>query len=151
VLGVVGTSEAAVTALRERWGYPAALGEVALRRYHDRMVATVRREGTTVLELALVDPEIVAGGDLQYIHAVTLARLDGTAQLVQVDPHYTIHRAARGRAHVSRFEPGAWNAEPIRLTTPISASSATCDTDLPRIRFVMDPEIPVIRGTRRVR
>lgn len=52
---------------------------------------------------------------------------------------------------MSRFEPAAWNAEPIRLTTPISASSATCDTDLPRIRFVMDPEIPVIRGTRRVR
>src|SRR4029453_2078740 len=24
-----------------------------------------------------------------------------------------------------RFEPAAWNAEPIRLTTPISASSAT--------------------------
>jgi hypothetical protein len=44
-----------------------------------------------------------------------------------------------------------WNAEPITVTTPISATSATCDTDLPRIRFVMDPEIPVIRGTRRVR
>src|SRR4030095_7574531 len=114
-------------------------------------VATVRREGTTVLEMSLVEPEIVAGGDLQDIHPVTLAHLDGAAQLVQVDPHYTIHRAARGRAHVSRFEPAAWNAEPIRLTTPISASSATCDTDLPRIRFVMAPEIPVIRGTRRVR
>jgi hypothetical protein len=151
VLGVIATSEAAVTALRERWGYPAALGEVALRRYHDRVSATVRRDGVTVLEMALIHPEVVAGGDLQYIHGVALARLAGAAQLVQVDPHYTIHRAARGRAHVSRFESAAWNAAPVRLTTPISASSATCDTDLPRIRFVMDPEIPVIRGTRRVR
>jgi hypothetical protein len=25
------------------------------------------------------------------------------------------------------------------------------DTDLPQIRFLMDPEIPVIRGTRRIR
>jgi len=108
-------------------------------------------ESTTILELALIDPEIVSGGDLQYIHGVTLARLNGSAQLVQVDPHYTVHRAARGRAHVSRFEPAAWNAAPIRLTTPISASAATCDTDLPRIRFVMDPETPVVRGTRKVR
>jgi hypothetical protein len=111
----------------------------------------VRREGQTILELALVDPEIVSGGDLQYIHGVTLARVDGAAQLIQVDPHYTLHKAARGRAHVSRFEPAAWNAAPIRLTTPISASVSTSDTDLPRIRFVMDPETPVVRGTRKVR
>jgi len=151
VLGVVGSTAAAVTALRERWGYPAVLGEIVLRRYHDRVAATVRRGGEAILELALIDPEIVSGGDLQYIHAVTLARVDGAAQLIQVDPHYTLHSAARGRAHVGRFDAAAWNATPVRLTTPISASAATCDTDLPRIRFVMDPETPVVRGTRRVR
>jgi len=151
VLGAVASTVEAVAALRERWGYPAGLGEIALRRYHDRVAATVRRGGATILEMALVDPEIVSGGDLQYIHAVTLARLDGAAQLIQVDPHYTLHTAARGRAQVSRFEPSAWNAAPVRLTTPISASAATCDTDLPRIRFVMDPELPVVRGTRKIR
>jgi len=52
---------------------------------------------------------------------------------------------------VSRFEPEAWNAALVALTTPISASASTCDTDLPRIRFVMDPETPVVRGTRKVR
>jgi Acetoacetate decarboxylase (ADC) len=151
VLGAVASTAAAATALRERWGFPAAPGEIALRRYHDRVAASVHRAGATVLEMALIDPEVVSGGDLQYIHSVTLARLDGAAQLVQVDPHYTIHRAARGRAHVSRFDPPSWNAVPIQLTTPISASSATCDTDLPRIRFVMDPETPVVRGTRKIR
>ena len=151
VLGAVASTASAVSALRERWGYPAVAGEVTLRRYHDRVAATVRRDGRAILEMALIDPEIVSGGDLQYIHAVTLARLDGTAQLVQVDPHYTLHQASRGRAHVSRFDPDAWNAASITLTTPISASAATCDTDLPRIRFVMDPETPVIRGTRKVR
>jgi len=45
----------------------------------------------------------------------------------------------------------AWNAGPVELTTPIAASVSTCDTDLPRIRFVMDPEMPVVRGTRKVR
>jgi hypothetical protein len=151
VLSVVASTAGAATELRERWGYPAVPGEIALRRYHDRVAASVRREGQTILELALVDPEIVSGGDLQYIHGVTLARVDGAAQLIQVDPHYTLHKAARGRAHVSRFEPAAWNAAPVRLTTPISASASTSDTDLPRIRFVMDPETPVVRGTRKVR
>jgi hypothetical protein len=151
VLGAVASSQAAVTALRERWGYPATAGEITLRRYHDRVAATVRREGRTILEMALVDPEIVSGSDLQYIHGITLARVDGAAQLVQVDPHYTLHQASRGRADVSRFEPEAWNATLVALTTPISASASTCDTDLPRIRFVMDPETPVVRGTRKVR
>jgi hypothetical protein len=111
----------------------------------------VRREGQTILEMALIDPEIVSGGDLQYIHGITLARVDGASQLIQVDPHYTLHNAARGRAHVSRFDAAAWHATPITLTTPISASVSTSDTDLPRIRFVMDPEAPVVRGTRKVR
>jgi len=140
-----------VAALRERWGYPAVAGDITLRRYHDRVAAMVRREGQAILELALVDPEIVSGGDLQYIHAITLARVDGAAQLIQVDPHYTLHQASRGRADVTRFEPEAWNAALVELTTPISASASTCDTDLPRIRFVMDPETPVVRGTRKVR
>jgi len=151
VLSAVASTAGAAAELRERWGYPAVPGEIALRRYHDRVAASVRREGQTILELALVDPEIVSGGDLQYIHGVTLARVDGAAQLIQVDPHYTLHKAARGRAHVSRFEPAAWHAAPIRLTTSISASISTSDTDLPRIRFVMDPETPVVRGTRKVR
>jgi len=151
VLGAVASSPGAVAALRERWGYPAVAGDITLRRYHDRVAAMVRREGQTILELALVDPEIVSGGDLQYIHAITLARVDGAAQLIQVDPHYTLHQASRGRADVTRFEPEAWNAALVELTTPISASASTCDTDLPRIRFVMDPETPVVRGTRKVR
>jgi len=151
VLGAVASSQGAVAVLRERWGYPAVAGDITLRRYHDRVAAMVRREGQAILELALVDPEIVSGGDLQYIHAITLARVDGAAQLIQVDPHYTLHQASRGRADVTRFEPEAWSAALVKLTTPISASASTCDTDLPRIRFVMDPETPVVRGTRKVR
>src|SRR5438094_9613943 len=111
----------------------------------------VRREGQAILELALVDPEIVSGGDLQYIHAITLARVDGTAQLIQVDPHYTLHQASRGRADVTRFEPEAWNAALVGLTTPISASASTCDTDLPGSRFVLGPDAAAGRCAPKVR
>ena len=151
VLSAVTSTATAAAALRERWGFPAATGEITLRRYHDRVAASVRRDGATILEMALIDPEIVSGSDLQYIHGVTLARVDGATQLIQIDPHYTLHQATRGRAHVSRFEADAWHAAPIKLAMPISASTSTSDTDLPRIRFVMDPEIPVVRGTRKVR
>jgi hypothetical protein len=155
VLAAVATSPEAARALREGWGFPAEVGAVALRRHHDRIITTVRRDGALVMEAALVNPETISGADVQYIHGVTLARApeDGRLApcLVQVDPHYTIHRAERGRPEVTRFDAAAWNAGPLRPGFPIAASITTCDTDLPRIRFVMDPETPVAQGTRRVR
>jgi hypothetical protein len=41
VLGAVGSTDAAVTALRERWGFPASRGEIGLSRYHDRRAGPV--------------------------------------------------------------------------------------------------------------
>jgi hypothetical protein len=145
----------AATALRERWGLPVVPGHVTLTRRHDRITATVARDGATVLDAGLVDPEPIAGRDVQYIHSVTLARapLDGKTGplLVQVDSRYTLKRADRGRPHVSVLVPEAWNADPLRLLEPIAATATSTDTDLPRIRFVMDVEVPVVRGTRRIR
>jgi hypothetical protein len=71
--------------------------------------------------------------------------------LIQVDAHYTLHRAERGRPSIARFAPSAWNADHLAPRHPIAASFTTVDTDLPQIRFLMDPEVPVIRGTRRIR
>ena len=130
-------------------------GTVIVGRYHDRVTVAVTRDGERILDAALVDPQPISGADVQYMHSVTLARLDeaagSTATLVQVDPHYTFHTAERGRPTIARFAAAAWNADGLAPVHPISASFATCDTDLPRIRFVIDPEIPVIRGTRRIR
>jgi hypothetical protein len=155
VLGAVATSPDAVAALRTRWGYPATLGQVSLVRYHDRIAAEVRCDGESILDCALLGPEVISPGDVQYISSVTLAEVpetEGTERrIVQVDPHYTLKRAERGRAHVSRFAADAWGARGLTLVHPISASITVCDTDLPRIRFVMDAGIPVFRGTRRIR
>ena len=155
LLGAVATTPGAVAALRERWGFPAALGAVSLRRHHDRVMTTVTREGAVLLEAALVNPETISGADVQYIHTIALAQSVENGQLVpsliQVDPHYTFHKAERGRPEASRFDAAAWNAGCLRLEFPIAATITTCDTDLPQIRFVMDPEIPVVRGTRRIR
>jgi hypothetical protein len=151
---VASTAEAAAT-LAERWGYPAVAGAVSIRRRHDRVTASVIRDGVPTLDCALVDPVPISGGDVQYIHSVTMARapLDGVTapRLVQVDPRYAFHRAERGRPEVSRLDAAAWQAGSLRPLNPIAATVCACDTDLPRIRFIMDPDVPVVRGTRRIR
>ncbi len=155
VLGAVATSEAAAVELRARWGLPVAPGSVTVQRRHDQVAVSVARDGTPVLEAALVNPEVISGGDIQYIHSVTLARTpegDSAApRLIQVDPHYTFHKAERGRPSLALLDAAAWNAPGLRALNPIAASATTCDTDLPAIRFVMDPERPVAQGTRKIR
>ena len=110
----------------------------------------------TVLDCELIDPEAISGGDVQYIHSITLAHapLEGQTgpRLIQVDSRYTIKKAERGRPrveHARRDRRGG--RSPLRALNPIAATVTSVDTDLPRIRFVMDVEIPVVRGTRRIR
>jgi hypothetical protein len=86
---------------------------------------------------------------------VTLARVEEGGRvapaLVQVDSHYTLHKAERGRPSLAGFAGNAWNARGVDARHPIAASFTTCDTDLPQIRVLMDPEIPVVRGIRKIR
>ncbi len=155
VLGAVATTAEAARALGERWGFPAAVGAVTVKRYHDQVTVSVARAGAPVLEAAVVNPEVISGGDIQYIHSVTLAQVpdNGRAEprLLQVDSHYTFQKAERGRPKLVRLDAAAWNAPGLEPRAPIAASVTTCDTDLPQIRFVMDPERPVIQGTRKIR
>jgi hypothetical protein len=155
LLGAVASTEAAARELRARWGFPVESGEVKFLRRHDRVMGTVRKNGRTILDCALVDPQPVSGTDVQYINWVTAANapLDGQTQpmLIQVDPKYTFYKAERGKPQVGTFDAAAWNAEGVTLADPIVGTCCTVDTDLPRIRFVMDPLKPVFQGTRRIR
>ena len=153
--GRVASTEAAAKELRGRWGLPVEAGEVKFLRRHDRVMGTVAKAGKTILDCALVDPQPVSGTDVQYINWVTAANapLDGQTQpmLIQVDPKYTFYKAERGKPQVNVFDAAAWNAGAITLADPIVGTCCTVDTDLPRIRFVMDPLKPVFQGTRRIR
>lgn len=155
LLGAYASSEKAATELKARWGIPVQAGDVKFVRRHDRVMGTVTKDGKTILDAALVDPQPVAGNDVQYINWVTAANapLDGTIQpmLIQVDPKYTFYKAERGKPQVTSFDAAAWNAGGIALADPIVGTCCTVDTDLPRIRFVMDPLKPVFQGTRRIR
>jgi hypothetical protein len=146
----------ACEALATRWGFAVEQGGVALRRYHDRITGDVRAGDREVLRMTLVDPQPISGGDVQYVASMQLARVaeDGEEEkltLIQVDPEYTFHRAERGRPQIEAFEPEAWAAEGLRPVYPVHASFAQVDTGLPLIRYIMDPKLPALAGTRTVR
>src|ERR1700755_1488944 len=73
LLGAVASTDAAGKELRTRWGPAVAGGEGRFPRRHDRVMGTVKKDGRTILDCALVTPQPVAGTDVQYINWVTAA------------------------------------------------------------------------------
>ncbi len=146
-------SQEACAALAERWGYACRLGEVRLRRYHDRISADVTAGGEEILRISMENPEPISGADVQYVASMNLARLsteEDRGVLVQVDPEYAFHRAERGRPEIEAFVPEAWAAVGVEPVYPVSGSFAHVDTGFPRIRYVVDPERPALQGTRKI-
>ena len=145
---------AAAHALAASWGYNCAPGEVELHHYHDQVDATVRGASRDVLRVSMIDPEPISGGDIQYTANMNLARVDeGSGErplLVQVDPEYRFHRAERGRPRIDAFDRAAWNAEGVEPVYPVVASYAVADSGFPRIRYVCDPDVTALAGTRAV-
>jgi hypothetical protein len=155
VLGAYTDSEKAATELRARWGFPAAIGEIVLRRRHDRINGQVALSGQTILEIELENPEQISGTDVSYIDSLHLARVrEGEKEsplLVQVDPEYVFHHAERGRPRLLTFRGEAWGVgDRLRYTNPMTATFSRCDTDFPKIRFVLDPSVSALQGTRKV-
>ncbi len=144
-------SQAACDVLASHWGYDCRVGDVKLKRYHDRIIGAVAIGGAEILRATLIDPQPISGGDVQYVAGMNLARdADGCGVLVQVDPDYRFHKAERGRPEVTAFDQGAWRAEDVEPVWPVAASWARVDTGFPHIRYVLDPDQPAIVGTRKV-
>jgi len=148
------STETAAEALRTRWGYPAHLADVRLKKGYDRISGTVSEAGKLVLSASLVNPEAISGGDIQYLPAVNLARVkrDGEAipRIVQVDPDFRMHRADRGKPHLECFDAAAWLLDGADPWWPVSASCAVADMELPVLRYILDPFKPAIQGVERV-
>lgn len=152
------TNQANATAeLRRRWGFPAqAADDISLRVHHDRVFVTVARGGHTLLDCGLSHYEVVGGTDINYVSSVHLAQVNSGIEspgpkLIQVDPRYTIHRAERGRPELTTLDEAAWQVPGLKIMNAMVGTFTTVDTDLPRIRFIMEPDVPVIQGTTRVR
>lgn len=151
LLGAYTDSERAAAELQARWGFCVALGAVALDARHDRIIGRVQRQGETILEMELENPEQISGSDVTYSDGLNLARatVDGQERpiLIQVDPEYVFLNAQRGRPRLIAFHGAAWGADDkLRCTTPIAAVFTRCDTDFPKLRFALDPTVQQARG-----
>ncbi len=155
VVGAYTNSERAADELRVRWGFTLELGTIGLQARHDRVIGTVERDGRTILNMEAENPEHVSGSDVTYIDSLHLVRVreDGEEKplIIQVDPEYVFHAAQRGIPHLKTLDASAWGADNrLQCTNPMTATFTRCDTDLPRLRFALDPSLPAMQGSRKL-
>ena len=157
LLHAYASTEQAVGELQARWGFTVETAEVSLQPRHDRVIGKVERNGETLLEVELENPEHVSGADITYLDSLHLARVQDqktaveTPVIVQVDPEYVFQAAQRGKPRLLSFKAGAWgDSGRLRCTSPIIATMTKCDTDLPQLRFALDPSLPAAQGSRRL-
>lgn len=150
---VVDSSAEAAGAFAGGWGIGADRGEVALDRRYDRVGLRVPAWG---LVAELVDPAPISGVDVQYVvglHPVTVA---GEQRLAQVELEATPERAERGRPVVESYDglrlaanggsPTA-AAAVLRPTHPVAATIAVGAVTLPKVRFLLRPDVGPHLGT----
>ena len=155
LLGAYTDSEKAATELRTRWGFSINVATLTLQSRHDRVIGTVARGEQTILNMELENPEHISGSDVTYLDSLHLARAvekgKETSLIVQIDPEYVFHNAQRGKPRLISLQSDAWGADgKLQCTNPMHATFCRCDTDLPKLRFAMDPEKPVTQGSRRL-
>lgn len=154
LLGGVCDSQAALDELSSRWGYRLQLGEVSLSRRHDRVRGLASVGGRVAIDVTMTDGEPIGTSDMTMQHSLHLVREganDANGALVQVDPEFAVHSADRGRPVVDVLAGEALGTrDKLQLTYPVVAWTCRADTDLPRLRFAIDPRKPAFEGTRKL-
>jgi len=142
VAGFCSTAEAA-SALGSRWGFPLTQADVRLAKRYDRVHATAVSNGTTVLDMTMLNPEPIAGNDIQYLASLNAARItrDGAElhRLVQVDPDYVFRSADRGKPMLEAFDAEAFGVPGAVPIHAVSASYCVADVTMPELRYLVDP------------
>jgi hypothetical protein len=151
LLGAYTDNPAAAEGLATGWGYRVHLAEVELHHRHDVVRGLVCVGGRPALDVSLQGPEPIAAADLELFDNLHLANLRGEAPIiVQVDPTYEYSSASRGRAELATFDAGALHIDGLDALDRIVAVSCRADVELHPPRFVMDPVLPAVEGTRRL-
>lgn len=151
LIGAFTDSDEAADALARGWGYRIRTAGVTLHRRHDRIRGTVEIDGRTALDVALDDPEPVAGSDLELFDDLHLTKVaGGDPVIVQVDPTYVYHAADRGRADLAAYDAAALGTAGVDPVYRVVAVACSADIELAAPRFVLDPERPAVEGTRRL-
>jgi hypothetical protein len=140
----------AASILAARWGFRTDAGTPRLEVSHDRVRATVMRDGAAILDVSLVGPEPISGGDVQYVANMNLANTPNGPRLVQVDAEFEFVKASRGRLQLDVFDAAAWGDERIRPSWPVSASFAVANVTMPVLRYACRVDVAAMVGTETV-
>ena len=152
---VVDGPDEVVGALAAGWGLgPAERSgprDVMLDRRYDRVAARIPAWGA---EMGLVDPAPINGADIQYVvglHPVVTPA--GDERLAQVELEVVPERAERGRPVVAAYdgpEPAANRDLAVAKlvpTHPVAATIAVGTFTLPKVRFLLRPDVGPDAGT----
>ncbi|MEL7157740.1 MAG: hypothetical protein AAFN30_14215, partial [Actinomycetota bacterium] len=133
------------------WGYRITPAEVSFSRRYGAVGGTVTIDGSVALDVRLRDPEPVSGGDLELFDNLHLTNVEGEQPvIVQVDPSFAVTSADRGEADLATFEPSLLGIGGLEPIYPVVAVACAADMELNPPRFVMDPAVPAVQGTRRL-
>jgi len=145
---------AAAEFLSTHWAFDCRHADVVLRRQYHRVEGTVTARGQIVLRVALLDPQVIAPGDVEYSSNLNPARLvaDGLEQprLVQAEPEYLVQRADRGLPEIDIFDLALTSAQGIEPTNGASALYSRGELRLPPVRFLVHPELSLTEGVEHI-
>jgi hypothetical protein len=135
------------TTLSTGWGYRVAVADVTMSRRYDGATGQVAVDGALALLAGHASPRALSPSDLQYTSTMHPARLDRGLRLLQVERDYQFVHAERGDPFVAAFDAVTWGEPRLRLSHPVSASSAVADVAFKPIRFVCRADVWAFDGT----
>jgi hypothetical protein len=139
--------ERAREALNASFAFGARAARVELARFYDRAEARVAVDGRTLVALHVGAPLPLATSDLQFFASVHPAHTPKGLRLVQIDTDYAITRAERGGPVLDGFDAVGFGTPNVRPAWPVAAFVALGDVTLPRVRFVVRPDVLAFEGT----
>jgi len=133
--------------LASGWGYRVQVADVTMSRRYDGATGSVAVDGTVVLAAGHTSPQALAPSDLQYTSTMNPARLERGLRLLQVEREFHFDSAERGEPFVDAFDAMVWSEPRLRLTHPVSASSAVADVTFKPVRFACRADVWAFEGT----
>lgn len=139
-------NSAAMAALREVWGLPCKLGEVAMERSDGVVSAAISRDGELLARVALTDGQPIDSSSARFDAVLTVratpsieeGKRHDLLQLVQIDPDYEIAECVRGTGSIEygpHTDTDPWDRVP--MLNMIAATDCLVNTEMPLARYVM--------------
>jgi hypothetical protein len=142
--------EQAARVLSQRYGYIPTPGTVVIHRRADRIEGLVRVGGRSVLDAALLKPEVLEASGLQHVGNMNLGLSKGVPQLLQIEPGIMTLGLQRGSQQLIAFDSGFWRLPGRTLKYSVIGASADIKLAFPPVRYVQDPALPALVGTKKL-